>query len=387
MDHLNKLEGELRVGLGWNGYRVDRVNVRSVRPFHAIRIMEGRSAEQAVKQIPMLFSVCGKAQGVAAALALEAARNIEPDAIVQREREGRVLAEAVQEHLWRLLLDWPQALGKSGRPEPLALLRRQIAQAVPDNIRPANAHASQDLAVFLDRFLVEHVFGMAAAEWLEFESIGRFENWLHSSITPTALLFGELWNGAGRWGRSDISLLPELDRGVLLKQVAPELKNTSEFARYPSWSDAPAETGALARMRGHALIQAMLQREGNTVAVRMAARLVEIAAITLRLKQLAVSPPAPSSWILAVHVAAGVGMARVETARGMLLHFLQLDADRVARYVIVAPTEWNFHPAGACVEGLRGLESRDPLELRKKAELLVASLDPCVPWQVDVERI
>jgi len=387
VDHLNKLEGELRVGLGWSGYRVDRVNVRSLRPLHAIRIMEGRPAEQAVKQIPMLFSVCGKAQGVAAGLALEAARDVEPDAIAQREREGGVLAEAMQEHLWRILLDWPQALGQNGRPEPLALLRRQIAQFMPDNIRPADAHASQDLAVFINGFLAEHVFGMKAAEWLELESIGRFEKWLHSSITPTAVLFGELWNGAGRWGRSDISQLPELDRGALLKQIAPELKKNPDFARCPSWSDAPAETGALARMRGNALIQAMLQREGNTVAARMAARLVEIAAIASRLQQLAVSPPAPRSLILAVHVAAGVGIARVETARGMLLHFLQLDADRVARYVIVAPTEWNFHPTGACVEGLRGLESRDPFELRKKAELLVASLDPCVAWKVDVERI
>ena len=386
MDHLNKLEGELRIGLCWNGHRVDRVSVRSLRPFHASRIMEGKPAHQAVTQIPLMFSVCGKAQGVAAALAFEAARNIEPNAIVQTEREGRVLAEAVQEHLWRILLDWPQALGQNGRPEPLALLRKQIAQAVPGSSRPSGAHAWQELGVFLDRFLAEHVFGTAATEWLELESIGRFENWLHSSITPTAVLFGELWNGAGRWGRSDIGLLPELDRAALLKQIAPELKNNPDFARYPSWSDAPAETGALARMRDHALIQAMLQREGNTVAVRMAARLVEIAALALRLKQLAVSRPA-SSWIHAVHVASGVGMARVETARGMLLHFLQLDADKVARYVIVAPTEWNFHPAGACVEGLLGLESSDPLELRKKAELLVASLDPCVAWQVEVERI
>ena len=80
-------------------------------------------------------------------------------------------------------------------------------------------------------------------------------------------------------------------------------------------------------------------------------------------------------------------MARVETARGMLLHLLQLDADSIARYVIVAPTEWNFHPAGACVEGLRGLESRDHYRLRKKAELMVASLDPCIAWQVDVEPL
>ncbi len=387
MDRLNKLEGELRVGLGWDGYRVDRASVRLVRPFHAIRIMEGKPAERAVKQIPMLFSVCGKAQGVAAELALEAAGTVGPDAIVRRAREGRVLAEAIQEHLWRILLDWPQALGRNGRPEPMALLRGRIARAVQDNVRPADARASQDLAVFIDGFLAEHVFGMKAAQWLQLESIDRFEKWLRSSITPTAALFGELWNGAGRWGRSDISLLPEFDRDALLKRIAPELKNNPEFARCPSWSDAPAETGALARMCGHALIQAMLQAEGNTVAVRMIARLVEIAALSSRLRQLAVSPPTSPSWILAVHAAAGVGIARVETARGMLLHFLQLDADRVARYAIVAPTEWNFHPAGACVEGLRGLESREPLDLRKKAELMVASLDPCVPWHVNVERI
>ena len=32
-----------------------------------------------------------------------------------------------------------------------------------------------------------------------------------------------------------------------------------------------------------------------------------------------------------------------------LLHLMQVKDGRVGRYVIVAPTEWNFHPQGAFV--------------------------------------
>lgn len=55
----------------------------------------------------------------------------------------------------------------------------------------------------------------------------------------------------------------------------------------------------------------------------------------------------------------GVGRALVETARGLLLHEITLDGDRIADYVIVAPTEWNFHPRGRLHDWLLGLPAGD----------------------------
>jgi hypothetical protein len=53
-------------------------------------------------------------------------------------------------------------------------------------------------------------------------------------------------------------------------------------------------------------------------------------------------------------LAPGVGRALVETARGLLMHEIVLDGERIADYFIVAPTEWNFHPQGPLAGWLKG---------------------------------
>ena len=80
----------------------------------------------------------------------------------------------------------------------------------------------------------------------------------------------------------------------------------------------------------------------------------------------------------------GDGLAAVQTARGLLLHRVRLADGRVADYQIVAPTEWNFHPEGALVRGLVGIEARDDAGLVRSAQLVVQALDPCVACRVEV---
>jgi coenzyme F420-reducing hydrogenase alpha subunit len=86
-----------------------------------------------------------------------------------------------------------------------------------------------------------------------------------------------------------------------------------------------------------------------------------------------------------VPVAPGIGRALVETARGLLMHEIVLDGDKVAEYFIVAPTEWNFHPqgplAGLAAGGADALGSRGAA--RRGRALAVAALDPCVRWELE----
>ena len=84
----------------------------------------------------------------------------------------------------------------------------------------------------------------------------------------------------------------------------------------------------------------------------------------------------------AATVAEGCGLACVETARGTLLHRIELEGERVARYVIVAPTEWNFHPQGAFVREIGATPARTRAEAVTAASRLALSLDPCVPFEV-----
>jgi Ni,Fe-hydrogenase I large subunit len=65
------------------------------------------------------------------------------------------------------------------------------------------------------------------------------------------------------------------------------------------------------------------------------------------------------------------------------MHEIVLDGDRIADYLIVAPTEWNFHPQGALVDRLVGQGTADRDALRQHVAHIVAALDPCVPWELE----
>ena len=87
--------------------------------------------------------------------------------------------------------------------------------------------------------------------------------------------------------------------------------------------------------------------------------------------------------VLSLPLAHGEGLAAVQTARGLLLHRARLHEQCVVDYQIVAPTEWNFHPDGALVRGLEGLEADDDLHLIGSAQLAAHALDPCVAFRVE----
>jgi coenzyme F420-reducing hydrogenase alpha subunit len=76
----------------------------------------------------------------------------------------------------------------------------------------------------------------------------------------------------------------------------------------------------------------------------------------------------------------GIGIAQVQAARGLLIHRLELRQERVYDYRIVAPTEWNFHPEGVVVQGLKQLRAESPNDLQRQAELFINAVDPCVQY-------
>ncbi|HEX5865769.1 MAG TPA: nickel-dependent hydrogenase large subunit, partial [Casimicrobiaceae bacterium] len=80
------------------------------------------------------------------------------------------------------------------------------------------------------------------------------------------------------------------------------------------------------------------------------------------------------------------GLGWVENARGLLVHYVALDGERIDTYRIVAPTEWNFHPRGALTRGLEGTPASSESDLRDRVMLLVQSLDPCVAANVEVRH-
>ncbi len=227
--------------------------------------------------------------------------------------------EAIGEHLWRLLLDWPPLLG--GTQEKVGFLQWRK--------RLLAAKSLSDEALLAKELLL----------WLP--SLERFSCADRAILAPALLL---PWQNAEAWGRVGI------DAG---------------FSAAPTFGGQPAETGALARQADNPAVAALLA-DGRRVAARLAARRVDLEFLV----QALLEPSLLRGWLEGVSAGDGVGVARVETARGLLLHLTQIKDERVAAYVMVAPTEWNFHSQGPYVGEIVG----SPAATRDEAEALARRL-------------
>jgi Ni,Fe-hydrogenase I large subunit len=164
-----------------------------------------------------------------------------------------------------------------------------------------------------------------------------------------------------------VPLLPAFE-GTAASRMLAALDADPQFERAPQLDQRPCETGAIARLAQHPLVAALDKAYGRSVLTRLAARMTELARI-------AAGRPAPKPLVGSRRLGSGRGLGWVETARGLLLHVVEISYDEIKRYRIVAPTEWNFHPRGALAVGLIGVRAANERALRQRAEWLVQALD------------
>ncbi len=355
------LAGELAVRIQVCDGRARQVRIDSTRPQLASRLLAGRPAAEAVAMVPRLFSICGRSQQLAAELALAAARATPVAADAAQTR--RVEAEMAQEYLWRALIDWPQETGGAADAATLAAARSALA------------HDERGL---LKAIVERDVLGAEPRQWLSRGHLSGFVDWIARGATAAARFLGQVRGDGARHGASEVPLLPPLDDAVAGRIVAA-LDADADFERQPTLDGRPAETGAIARVSRLPLVAALSEAFGRSTLVRFAARLCELARIACG--DAAAAPLAGGRQL-----DNGRGLGWVETARGLLLHLIDLDGERIGRYRIVAPTEWNFHPQGALAAGVLGMRETGAGELRRRAEWLAQSLDPCVAWRLEVEH-
>jgi len=103
---MNFDPGKVTVTVACAQGRVRRIAVACRRPALA-PVLCGRPAEEAVRLVPLVYALCGRAQGIAAQAALAAARGETRAAKV----DAAAWAEAAREHAWKLFVDWPAQLG------------------------------------------------------------------------------------------------------------------------------------------------------------------------------------------------------------------------------------------------------------------------------------
>ncbi len=122
----------------------------------------------------------------------------------------------------------------------------------------------------------------------------------------------------------------------------------------------------------------------GVAAARLGARMIDLAECLDRLASAAAREETDQAEAHGVASAVREGFAAVETSRGRLGHWTRLSRDgKIEDYAIVAPTEWNFHPAGpfvAAVLGARVSQATAAASISRLAGLF----DPCVLYRVEV---
>ena len=409
---IDAATGALHIAVRCTATGLVAVEVRNTRPAaaHALR---GLDAGQACARVPRLYALCAHAQASAARAACAAAAGATPDAAARRADERALAAETAREHLWRLMLDWPALLALPAtlqadwRARFAALHRRlaapEIAARAPSKAADANPATATtpplapraDLAARLAEELCALADELAAT--LPGALTTALDPLTFDSPPPPARAGAP----AAPTGRPS-SLLAPLDALACARRLALD----EAFAAAPQLDGRCHETGALARHHTDPAVGAALA-QGRRLAARILARIADLresahaltgedpgaassGASTHAAPALAADKRAPR--IDACSPAPGVGLARVDSARGLLIHQVRLVAGspgevaRIADYRIVAPTEWNFHPCGVFVREALSTPPMSATNRQRRLRALALALDPCVAVSWDFEE-
>lgn len=331
-----------------------------VRRPQASRLLAGKSVADALTLLPRLYSLCGGAQLAVAQAACAAAAGRAPapgDSGEVAEALGRRLAaEALREHLWRVMLDWPRALGIAPDTAQFARWHRRLG---------ALAQGGDDAS------LVSELGDLVAGP------LGELGARLCASLPAR--------EPASAATRATPVLLP----GLPIETWASTLRSAPpDFARQPTLDGMPRESGPLARHAALPAVHAALAA-GRPLAARLLARLADLG---VGVDVLAGQRPAPAVAAAVVSAGsdpgvafgatsggqAGIGVAGVDTARGWLMHRVAVAGERIADYAVIAPTEWNFHPQGSWLAEIAALPAPDAAAAEAAIGRVVLSLDPCV---------
>lgn len=358
--------------------KVTRTEVHSHRALEAGQLMVGRSPEEVVSMMPRLFPIGYRAHQTAALWALEEAYQLGVKAYHHKARALMVHFESLAQSLMRLLADWPALLGRAPVQVDLDGLERALSAALYGDKPPfffgertaqGDSEALAKIAGELAGLLETHLLGLPPKAWNSM-SIEHLQAWVDESPALGAEVvryYGQLpavkepqieplgWPSSSEWHRAlNAPLGVEM---IYTPQLDGQLK----------------ETGAYARQARHLLLKDYAARRPNPLVLRLLGRLSDLCWQLSRL-ELGLEIPAQGPG---VQKKTGSGLAQIESARGRLVHRLEVEADKVRRYQIISAAEWNFHPKGLVPKALIGLEAA-PEQISAVAAAWTRALDPFV---------
>lgn len=334
----------------------------------------GLTPEEAVATLAARATHSPRGHARALCLACDAALGLPPpDHERQLATERALAAEAADAHLQRLLIDWPPCFGFEARHSRFAEFHRRLVTVADAAASFAlggevlDLVARELLAGFFNRIRLPHGLadfieranagGGLGSVLVEMIGIGASEAPAGGSVQLLGTLSAAAWAAAvGDW--------PDAD-----------------FAAAPTFAGAPAETGPLARHAQSPLVRLLLDR-GHRISARLFAKAIDLADCASRMRYPLTDDLPP--LVDATSPVAGVGMARVETARGVVLLWVRLAEGRVADCVIVPVLAWNFHPQSAFNREASGWAASGHDAALRRLHLLALALDPSLPYRIEL---
>jgi hypothetical protein len=351
-----------------------RTAIVGTRPIAAAgllsQLLKGQQFASAQARLGHVFTLCAHAHQRACALAFAAAGSTQAIAPLPL---ALLRWETARDHLRSIALEWPQRLGEP----PLQAAAMDWLRTCPLPLAGA-AHPT-----------VPKVWASLAA----------LRAWLAQDASFPAQCLAR-WYTQGRELTVPLRALNVLNadattRQLQLRRLGQAIASDPSFTYLPQWHGACAETGPWTRQR-HARRAAAInpvadipERPAHHATLaqpvsawkRLEARWQELQDIAAApaLTGDATRDPLLSSGALSL--GDGQAIAWCEMARGLLLHWVQLDSHgAVAQYRVLSPTEWNFHPQGALALALTARLPQDVVA----AQTLAAAFDPCVECSVAV---
>ncbi len=387
---MNSVEGKLFISIFPESIGDSRVTISSSRPLEISRIFIGKTPEQVLEIIPMLFNICGTAQSRAALSASMQDMNIAINPKLDIAREILLQIEIAREHLLRIFLDWPKLLDMNSNIEGLVYingLNTRFLKATFSTRKafsldnPTIETAKLDLLIKeLEQFLHQHVLSAAAESWLDSTS-NTLSSWAKSGDTLAAKAIDIIRKlPLESLNDSCIHHLPELNAQKLLQRF--DADDAEAFISQPDWDGKHYETTSLSRQLNQPLLISLSENSHHSLLLRWVARLVELARIPQKLNDLLRAINQDNYADITNKMEPG--LSQIETARGRLIHRVKIRNDLISQYQILAPTEWNFHSNGIVAQSLAKLNTKNKRELKKYSHLLINAIDPCVGYELKI---
>jgi coenzyme F420-reducing hydrogenase alpha subunit len=389
------LQGELSISLTQTNNAIHS-EITSSRPTDAAKIFTGKTIKQTLDTLPLLFSVCGKAQTVTAINAIESAMNVTSDSSAISQREAIVKLENLRESCLQVLMGWPQFIDENIKNNALSDVIQSLNKlmqsfqqkdlfSVAVNKSFTISQEQIKLWQYCSVQLNQTFFAITPSEWQQAD-INKIIDWSEQKRTQASRFI--YWLNEQTWkysGHSNIAPLPEINDIDLVHTLRTEQES---FISQPSWQSKCYEVSWFNYSKNNSVIKALLEKHGNGIYTRAISRLIDISQLIKALNNFFINQ---ANFIKTN--SAAVGLAHTYAARGRLTHYIELDDTKelnenvkVKKLAIIAPTEWNFHPQGVAAKSLGHLHSNQVHTLALQARLLISTIDPCVGYQLKINN-